>query len=49
MERRTTRNRPLTDEEKTKYREVRRQIADELPEIRQRSRAAKLRILLKRS
>lgn len=46
--RRINRDRPLTDEEKLKYRELRGQIADELPEIKRRARAAKPRILLKR-
>jgi DNA-binding Xre family transcriptional regulator len=42
-----TRDRRLTDEEKTEYRAVRRQVADEMPEIRQRGKAAKQRILLR--
>ncbi len=44
---RVTRNRPLTEGEKLKYQEIRRQVADELPEIRRRAQAAKPRILLK--
>ena len=47
MGKRMTRDRPLTDDEKAKYGEIRRQVAEELPEIRQRARAAKPRILLK--
>lgn len=47
MERRVTRDSPLSDEEKSRYRELRRQIADELPDIRRRARAARPRILLK--
>lgn len=48
MGRRLTRDRPLTDEEKLKYRAIRRQVADELPDLTRRARAAKPRILLKR-
>ncbi len=44
---RITRNRRLTEEESAKYRTVREQIAEELPEIRRRAKAAKQRILLK--
>lgn len=47
MGRRITRDRPLSAEEKLKYGEIRRQIAEELPEIARRGRAAKPRILLK--
>ncbi len=47
MGKRITRNRRLTEEESTEYRAVREQIAKELPEIRQRAKAAKQRILLK--
>jgi DNA-binding Xre family transcriptional regulator len=47
MGRRATRERPLSEEEKAKFREVRRQIADELPDIRRRARAARPRVLLK--
>ena len=46
--RRTNRDRRLTDEEKLKYREIRRQVAEELPDIKRRAKAAKPRILLKR-
>ncbi|MEX2317899.1 MAG: helix-turn-helix transcriptional regulator [Pirellulales bacterium] len=46
--RRINRGRPLSDEERLKYREIRRQVADELPEIKRRARVAKPRILLKR-
>ena len=47
MGQRITRSRALSEEEKLKYREVRRQIADELPDIKRRARVAKPRILLK--
>jgi DNA-binding Xre family transcriptional regulator len=47
MGQRITRNRALTEEEKLRYGEIRRQIADELPEIKRRAQAAKPRILLK--
>ena len=47
MGKRIIRDRPLTDEEKSRYREIRRQVADELPEIRRRGKLAKQRILLK--
>ena len=47
MGRRIQRERPLTDEEKLKYREIRRQVADELPDIKRRARKAKPRVLLK--
>jgi len=44
---RITRDRPLSDDERRKYGEIRRQIAEELPEIKRRALAAKPRILLK--
>ena len=47
MGKRIVRNRPLRDEEQTKYREIRAQVAEELPDIRRRAKAAKPRILLK--
>jgi DNA-binding Xre family transcriptional regulator len=47
MGQRITRTEHLTDEEKRKYREIRRQTADELPDIRRRAQAAKPKILLK--
>jgi DNA-binding Xre family transcriptional regulator len=47
MGKRITRDRPLTDDERARNREVRRQVADELPDIERRARAAKPRILLK--
>ena len=47
MGKRITRNRRLTDEEKAKYGRIRRQIAEELPEIKRRGKAVKQRILLK--
>lgn len=47
MGRRITGNRRLTDQEKAKYRAVRQQIAEELPEIKRRGKAARQRILLK--
>ena len=47
MAKRITRDRRLTDEDKGKYGNVREQIAEELPEIRRRGKAAKQRILLK--
>jgi DNA-binding Xre family transcriptional regulator len=47
MGNRITRNRPLTAEERVKYGDIRRQIAEELPEIKLRAQAAKPRILLK--
>lgn len=47
MGKRITRDRPLTDEEKAKYRQIREQVADELPEIKRRAKTAKPRILLK--
>jgi DNA-binding Xre family transcriptional regulator len=47
MGHRITRSQALTDDEKIKYGEIRRQIADELPEIKRRAKAAKPRILLK--
>jgi ribosome-binding protein aMBF1 (putative translation factor) len=47
MGKRIVRDRPLTDDEKAKFREIRRQVAEEMPEIRRRARAAKPRILLK--
>jgi ribosome-binding protein aMBF1 (putative translation factor) len=47
MRQRITRDRPLTDEERLKYRDIRQQIAAELPDIRRRAQAAKPRVLLK--
>ena len=47
MGQRITRNRPLTEVEKLRYRQIRSQIAEELPDIKRRARAAKPRILLK--
>jgi ribosome-binding protein aMBF1 (putative translation factor) len=47
MGKRIVRNRPLTDEERTRYQAVRQQIAEELPDIKRRGKAAKQRILLK--
>lgn len=47
MGKRITRNRPLTDQQKVKYRTVREQVAEELPEIKRRGKAVKQRILLK--
>jgi len=47
MAKRITRDRPLTDAEKQSNRIVRRQIADELPDIKRRGRQAKQRLLLK--
>ncbi len=47
MEKRVLRERRLTDEEVEHYRQIRDQVAAEMPEIRRRARAAKPRILLK--
>ncbi len=47
MAERIIRDRRLTKEEAERYERIRDQIADELPEIRRRARAAKARILLK--
>ena len=47
MGKRITRDRRLTGEEADRYQRIRQQVAAELPDIRQRARAAKPRILLK--
>lgn len=47
MGKRISRERRLTDEEVERYRRIRGQVASELPDIRQRARAAKPRILFK--
>jgi DNA-binding Xre family transcriptional regulator len=47
MGKQITRRRRLTDEEVSRYQRIREQVADELPDIRRRARAAKPRILLK--
>jgi DNA-binding Xre family transcriptional regulator len=47
MGKRISRNRRLTNEEKAKYQMVRQEIAQELPDIKRRGKAAKQRILLK--
>lgn len=47
MGKRITRGRPLTDQEAEQYRQVREQVAADLPEIRRQAQAAKPRILLK--
>ena len=47
MGKRVIRDRRLTDDEKVKYREIRQQVAEELPDIRRRAKAAKPRILFK--
>ena len=47
MGKRIVRDRRLTEDEKAKYRQIRRQVAEEMPDIRQRAKAAKPRILLK--
>lgn len=47
MGKRIIRERHLTDEEKAKYRAIRLQVADELPEIKRRAAAAKPRVRLK--
>jgi hypothetical protein len=47
MGKRITRDRPLTADEKLKYGDIRRQIADELPEIKRRAQALKPKIRLK--
>ncbi len=47
MGKRIVRDRPLTDDEKAKYRGIRQQVAAELPDIRRRAKAAKPRIMLK--
>ena len=47
MGKRIVRNRRLTAEEAAEYGQIRQEIAEELPEIRERGRAAKQRIHLK--
>ncbi len=47
MRKRILRKRLLTDEELARYRKVREQVAEELPEIRRWAKSAKPRILLK--
>ncbi|NQU21123.1 MAG: helix-turn-helix transcriptional regulator [Candidatus Nealsonbacteria bacterium] len=47
MGKRITRDRRLTEAEKARYGKIREQIAEELPEIRQRAKVARRRILLK--
>lgn len=47
MKKRILRDRRLTDEEVERYRQIRDKVAAEMPEIQQRARAAKPRILLK--
>lgn len=47
MGKRIIRDRPLTDLEKEKYRKIREQVAEELPDIKRRAKAAKPRIRLK--
>ncbi len=47
MAKRVRRDRRLTDEEAGRYQRIRQEVAAELPDIRQRARAAKPRILLK--
>ena len=47
MGKRIIRDRPLTDDEKEKYRKIREQVREELPDIKRRAKAAKPRIRLK--
>jgi DNA-binding Xre family transcriptional regulator len=47
MGKRITRDRRLTDDEADRYQRIRQQVAAELPDIRQRAKAAKPQILLK--